>query len=230
MNTKHLLLIAASTTLMASAAFAGPSNLGPPPGWFYSLTGQPINSSYVQYTTSFVATGSITNLTFAFREDPAFIYLDDVSLTTGGGPELITNGGFEAGPVGSNAPTGWQYLNVYGATFGGVVATNNPHSGSNNYYDGAVQAYDAINQYLHTTAGATYTLSFWEADDSGSAGVYQPLSTNGDVTDTNGNGIDLFVYEAGHTPAVPEPATWALMLAGVGLLGATLRGRKAKLA
>ena len=38
-----------------------------------------------------------TNVSFSFREDPAFLGLDDVSVTTGGGPNLLTNGDFEAG-------------------------------------------------------------------------------------------------------------------------------------
>lgn len=33
-------------------------------------------------------------------------------------------------------------------------------------------------------------------------------------------------FDTGSTPAVPEPATWALMLAGFGLIGAALRRRQ----
>ena len=57
--------------------------------------------------------------------------------------------------------------------------------------------------------GSTYTVSFWLADN-GPLNVFQQLSTNGNVTGTGGNGIDLLVY-AGAIPTitVPEPATCA---------------------
>jgi hypothetical protein len=93
----------------------------------------------------FVATSTVTNLSFAFRDAPAFLLLDNVQLTTGGGPNLVTNGDFEAGPLGSPAPAGWTYLNVFGADFGGFVASSCGTGGADNcYFDGAVQAYDAI--------------------------------------------------------------------------------------
>src|ERR1700739_1274584 len=110
-----------------------PSNCGPPTGSILDLNGTPVPHSYQLYTTSFTATNASTNISFAFREDPAFLGLDDVSVTTGGGPHLITNGGFEGGPLNAKAPTGWTYLNSFGATFGGVVsntASPGPHSGS----------------------------------------------------------------------------------------------------
>jgi hypothetical protein len=229
----------AAFSLAASAASAAPSNQGPPSGSIYSLTGQPLSASYVEYSTSFVASSTSTFLTFAIRSDPSYILLDDVSLTSGGGPNLLVNGGFESGVVGDSAPVGWTYLNVYGASYGGVVDSTDPsrdgsvsvegsfpHSGANEYSDGAVQAYDAITQDVATTTGATYNVSFWVADTNGGAGNYQPLSTNGDVTDSLGNANDLFVYEGSAVPTVPEPATWALMLVGVGGLGAAMRSRR----
>lgn len=39
---------------------------------------------------------------------------------------------------------------------------------------------------------------------------------------------DIVLYTTGSSPAVPEPATWALMIAGFGLAGTVLRGRKTK--
>lgn len=43
-----------------------------------------------------------------------------------------------------------------------------------------------------------------------------------------GYGIDnsVFTYDGVRSPGVPEPATWAMMIAGFGLAGATLRRRR----
>jgi hypothetical protein len=234
-NTLRTSFLAVVALLIAnSQAFANPcppgnppTNCAPPTGWIYDLQGLAVPHVYTQYTTSFVATDTTTNLSFAFREDPAFLFLDDVSVTTGGGPNLVLNPGFELGPVGASAPTDWTYLNAFGAIAGGQVG-GGAHTGSLAYVDGAVQAYDGITQAIPTIPGLTYTISFW-LNDNGPLTTFSRLSTNGDVTDTGGNGIDLLVY-AGQIPtltppaAVPEPAT--LTLVGLGLIGAYRRRRR----
>jgi hypothetical protein len=100
-----------------------PTNCAPPSGALLDLAGTPVPHTYQQYSTSFVASNASTNVSFSFREDPAFLGLDDVSVTTGGGPNLLTNGDFESGPLGANAPAGWTYLNAFGAAAAGVVAS-----------------------------------------------------------------------------------------------------------
>src|SRR5690348_9017619 len=125
------LWIAALALATATSAFADksgpindPTNEPPPAGSIIDqLTGLTISSTYNTRTADFVAGSTTTNLAFAFREDPAFLELDNVSLvdlTTPSG-NLLVNGDFNAGPVGSPAPTGWAYLNSFGASFGGVV-------------------------------------------------------------------------------------------------------------
>lgn len=236
-------LMGAAATLAISAAVAvgqahaGPINQPPPVGTVIaSLTGQPIIGTYTPVTTTFVAGSANTNLAFAFREDPAFLELADVTMTdlTTPGPNLVVNGDFALGPVGSPAPTGWSYLNTFGAAFGGVVRAGCGPTGGNCYYDGAVQAYDAINQIIATTIGDTYQVTFSYADSCpgscGTAGgvtVYQPVSTNGDVSDTGGNGRDMFVYAGASVPVrAPEPVSFSLL--GAGLLGLGLLGRRRK--
>jgi|SRR5690348_6618762 len=240
------LWIAAVVLATATSAFADksgpindPTNEPPPAGTIIDqLTGLPILDSYNTRTANFVAGSTTTNLSFAFREDPAFINLGNVSLvdlTTSSG-NLLLNGDFGLGPVGSSAPTDWAYLNNFGASFGGVVRSScgpgatatNP--GNNCYHDGAVQAYDAINQLVSTTIGDLYQVSYEYLDTCGGdcgATFYQPISTNGDVSDTGGNGIDMFVYAGASvpTPSVPEPSTLLLFGSGLLTLGGAIRRR-----
>jgi hypothetical protein len=228
-NAKLCLMVALGA-LSVTQAYAGPCSVGPPPSncdppagnVILDLNSTPIPHTYTLYSVVFTAAAGVNNISFAFREDPAFLSLDDVTLTGPGSPTIL-NGGFELGPVGSNTPVDWTYLNLFGAGAAGVVNNNNPHSGSNNYYDGAVQAYDAITQAV-TLTGGSYTLSFWLDDNSGNT-TFSRLSTNGNVTNTGGNGIDLIVY-AGAIPtaAAPEPTTFALL--GLGMLGAVIVRRR----
>ncbi len=209
---------------LAGPAFAAALNQPPPAGnVIYQLTGQTPDTSYQQATVSFVAGSADTNLAFAFRNDPAFINLSDVQLVdaTAPGTNLVTNGNFDSVGV-HNEPTGWAYLN-FGASDGGSVSSSCGVTGSNSCYDdGAVGAYDAIDQAIATTIGDTYDLSFWY-NCTGGCAVYQPLSTNGQY----GNGQDLFVYAGATAPTVTasEPGSLALLGAGVLALFGFLRRR-----
>jgi hypothetical protein len=218
---------------MGLAAYALPSNVGPPPGAILDLNGQPITNSNQTYTVDFVATVASTAVTFAFRQDPSFESFSNVSvvdLTTSSG-NLDVDGNFAAGTVGTTNAPGWTYANIYGATFGGVVQSGSLCGGLGTcWYDGAVQAYDAISQTIATTVGDTYEISFQLNGGGSQNGVYSRLSTNGDVTDTGGNGIDVLVYAESGLPPTPEPATWALMLLGVAGVGGALRSSRRRVA
>jgi hypothetical protein len=206
----------------------GTNNL-PPAGPLLDLNGTPIpgsgNQTNQMYTANFLANNANTAITFAFRDDPAFISFSNASVKdTAGGGNLLTNGNFSGGVYTNNGndltPVGWTYANIYGAAFGGVVVApnaDNPNAcgvgvPSNCWYDGAVQAYDAISQTIPTTPGHQYQISFLVAENSGCANNppcnFSDLSTNGNDTDTGGNGINVTVYaQTGLPPAASMACT-----------------------
>ena len=108
-NRLKLGLLVSLALLFANRAHAGlvpggdPGNNDPPPAGpvILDLNGTPIPHTYQNYTATFTATSTSTNISFAFRQDPAFLFLANVSVTTGGGPNLLTNGDFSAGIVGN---------------------------------------------------------------------------------------------------------------------------------
>src|SRR5271157_4259379 len=81
---RHLIRVAALAALpllFGQQAFASscpvggpPSNCPPPSGpVILDLAGQAVPHSYTAYSVNFTASGALTNLSFAFREDPAFL-------------------------------------------------------------------------------------------------------------------------------------------------------------
>ena len=172
------------------------------------------------------------------RIDGVISAVSVTDLTTSSG-NLLTNGDFSGGVYtsagNSGTPNGWIYANIYGATDGGTIETGCGFGGGNCWSDGAVQAYDALSQSIATTIGDNYRISFHfnggGCDDA--ACLYSDLSTNGNVTGTGGNGIDMLVYAEAGLPiagGVPEPATWIMFLLGFGAVGWTLRSRGSRMA
>ena len=219
---QSLAALIVSAAMCAPGAFAQANNDPPPSGAILDLAGQTVNHGpATSESVAFTADLTSTDITFAFREDPAFISFSDVSLTnlsTGSLTNLITNGTFAGG-----SSAGWTYANIYGATFGGVGSTDCGGGLASCWYDGAVQAYDAIDQFVGTIVGDNYLLSFVYSDN-GTLTTFSQLSTNGDTTDTNGNGIDILAYaQAGLPPAgtvTPEPDSLWLMSTGAVMLAA----------
>lgn len=248
MKKKFLLPVATACALAMSAhAYAGSAvwnnngdagnNNPPPAGAILDLNGQTINHNSAAptlYTVDFSAAITSTAITFAFREDPAFIFFSDPSvtnLTTSSG-NLLANSTFTGGTHTSNGnsatPIDWTYANQYGATFGGVQQSGcGALAGSGCWDDGAVQAYDAISQTIATTVGDLYQVSFYAWDNSGLT-TFSDLSTNGNTTGTGGNGADILAYaQAGLPPPgnVPEPGALTLLAAGIAALGMIRRRR-----
>lgn len=139
-------------------------------------------NTWENYTFNFTPTTSGSNYVgFAFRQDPAYWTLGNVSLTTGASNNLLLNGNFATGGAipGQNGLQAPQYWGVWyqngvtpaaagnwqapgtnwqNITYTGGQGVNTSTAGS--WIDGAVGSFDGIYQGISLTAGTTYALSF----------------------------------------------------------------------
>lgn len=113
--------------------------------------------SWTQYKFNYTAP-SVTSvrLTFSFRNDPSYWYLDDVFVTNSSGQQLLLNTGFEQGTLAN-----WIFCNPNSASSSGAVTNLDKYSGLYSYKDGSVGTPDYLSQTFDVLPGNIYTVSFW---------------------------------------------------------------------
>lgn len=215
-----------------AANHASAQNLPPPVSGLeiLNLAGSPISGGPVTYGGDFVATSANSTVTFVFRHDPGFFYMDNASVVDSTTPagNLLVNGDFSApAPAvpGGGAP-GWTYFIQAGNLFPGYLGYEN----GGVWYDGATQAYDGIDQTFATTSGDTYHVSFDLSETGANVTTYREISNNGNTTTIGGNGIDVVLYAGNGLPPTTVPdagSALALMATALaGLCGFARRFRK----
>lgn len=174
-----------------------------------------------------------------------------VLATPASASQLVTNGGFESGDF-----TGWTLTG--NTAFTGVDSTS--HSGSDAAFFGQVGATGSLSQTLSTVAGQVYTISFWLQDNGGTPSSFNASFGGDALTslsNTPAFGYTFYTYSVSassnstllsftfrqdpsffhlddvsveEVSSVPEPATWAMMVLGMGAIGVSLRHRKTRAA
>ena len=172
-------------------------------------------------------------------------------LTPAANAAGIVNGSFETGDF-----TGWVPNEV---SYPVYIVTSPVQDGAYAaQIAGYASGPDTLSQTVATTLGQTYTLSFWYWQDGGlpngfdaswnGTSVFSQVDIAGGTNvayehvavSVVGTGSDLLRFTAYNDPAftyvdnvslsVPEPASWAMMLAGFGGMGMALRARRQKVA
>ena len=156
---------------------------------------------------TFTAISGSTKIDFQAYQLPGSLAVVNIYLgLTGATPSAATNllgQTFTATPSGCAAP---------GNTFGNGSLNPNAFGTRDITFGGTCQGlYDSLAQTANTNVGASYTLRF-------------SFSNIG----TGPNGFRIFATDANTVAPVPEPASWAMMLAGFAGIGFAMRRQQRK--
>lgn len=91
---------------------------------------------------------------------------------------------------------------------------------------GFLQAYDIANNLLGTYTTASLGLNQFETMTFASASGDIAYIIASGLDSGSSLGLDHLTYDNGVTGVVPEPATWAMLVLGFGMLGGAIRYRK----
>ena len=150
------------------------------------------------FVLAFVANASAVTLSVGGYQVPAFEQASQNAVRLGNvGPNLLgSSWTFTPAPSGSLAGQFVDGSGVNALSFGGV----------------SEGSYDVFSQTFATMAGSSYSYSF--------------LYSNNFSPSNSPSGFRVSVDGASVAGAVPEPATWALMLLGFAVIGTVMRRRQ----
>jgi hypothetical protein len=190
----------ATTAYNALANMTGATDFGP---GLYDLGGDVLTPG-VYKMGSAALTGTLT-LNFLGNPDAAFVFqIGSTLITASGSNVLVQNGGTLSGiywQVGSSA----------------TLATNSTFSGNI-----IALASDTL------TTGASVCGRVWARN--GAVTLDSNTITNDCGFDSHGYSSGLVLDTTGHAALVPEPETYAMLLAGLGMMGFVARRRQRNLA
>lgn len=175
--------------------------------------------NFGSFTAGTVLTNQVAGLTFSMSGGPTtatapivgYGYFDAVL-------SLNNSGNFGSGTDGY--PTGATVTIDFASAVSGVSFTFNNY-GNNTGNDSIYQAFDAANALI--SSGSLANVNGFSLVNVAGSGIKSLVISNG-----SGGGYN-WVYGVGeltYNGGVPEPAAWAMMLAGFGLVGAAMRRRQ----
>ncbi len=175
--------------------------------------------NFGSFAAGTVISNQLPGLTFALVGGPGaggapvvgFGYFDSVL-------SLNNSTNFGAGTDGY--PTGQLISVAFASAASGVSFTFNNY-GDNSFSPSTYTAFDASNAVVST--GSLATVNGFSLVNVAGSGIKSLEITNG----SGGGGNWIYgVGELSYTAGVPEPAAWALMIAGFGLVGGAARRRQ----
>jgi hypothetical protein len=206
------------TTTVASTGASTTSPVTPAtiPSGYISIVPYTGGGGWQFKTYTYTATTTGTGyLMFAFRHDPNYWVIDNVSVkANNAGANLLVNGGLEqSGMLTTNvggtqqtvaAPTAWglAYQDNATPTLGGGFD-------SGMWFDTSVGSYGAIYQNINFTAGVTYTITFMVASDYNSDGDTVQMALYAGSCNSAGSACTL-PASTGMTTAVTPSQTYSV--------------------
>jgi hypothetical protein len=178
------------------------------------LAASQAQAATIVYTISGTGSGSLNSVAF---NNAAFTFTltGDTTNIAGGVLDPLT---LAVASIAGFSPTTLTFATRLGQTAGGVVYFSRSGAGGLDLFD------------FNLGAPVNLATAFGPVTGTGVFGLNQfqnVASTGGPLTFDTSSSVQ-FSSRLGQVGAVPEPGTWALMLAGFGLVGGAMRRRVTK--